>query len=63
MQREDYAAEGTLQVGPAEKYFVFLDGEYLGKSLPEHFKLPTERGYTEVGRVRITVEVLNKLTK
>jgi hypothetical protein len=47
-----------MQVGPGGKYFVFLDGDYLGNLLVEHFRLPKERDYTEVGRVRVTVEQL-----
>jgi hypothetical protein len=58
MERGEFAAEGHMQLGPTGYYFVFLDGEYLGKRLCDHFGIPEERGYTEVGRVRITVEML-----
>jgi hypothetical protein len=37
---------------------VFIDGEYLGKLLSEHFGILEERGYTDLGRVRVTVERL-----
>jgi len=37
---------------------VFVDGEYLGKLVSEHFGIPEERGYTDIGRVRVTVEML-----
>jgi hypothetical protein len=58
MERGEFVAEGPMQLGPTDYYFVFLDGEYLGKRLCDHFGIPEERGYTEVGRVRITVEML-----
>lgn len=56
MERAEFVAEGTMQVGPSEQFFVFLDGEHLGQMLLRHFRLPEERGYTDVGRVRVTVE-------
>ena len=40
----------------SEQFFVFLDGEHLGQRLLRHFRLPEERGYTDLGRVRVTVE-------
>jgi hypothetical protein len=58
MERREFVAEGQMQLGPTEYYFVFLDGEYLGKRLCDHFRIPEEHGYTEVGRVRVTVEML-----
>lgn len=60
MQKEDFVMEGKMEIGPSEKYFAFLDGEYLGKLLVEHFGLPEERGYTDLGRVRLTVERLGE---
>ena len=53
-----FVREGQMQVGPRDKYFVFLVGDDLGNLLVEHFRLPKERDYTEVGRVRVTVEQL-----
>ena len=47
-----------MQVGPVEKYFVFLDGDYLGNLLVEHFRLSEERDYTDVGREPITLKRL-----
>jgi hypothetical protein len=58
MRREDFVVEGKMEVGPTEKYFVFLDGDYLGKLLIEHFDMPGEPGYCDLGRVRVTVERL-----
>ncbi len=55
---ENFVTEGQMQIGPMESFFIFLDGEYLGQRLVRHFGLPEERGYTELGRVRITVERL-----
>ena len=40
------------------RFFVFLDGEYLGKAPIGHFGLPEDRGHTDPGRVRVTVERL-----
>lgn len=58
MERGAFVREGQMQVCSGDKYFVFLDGDYLGNLLVEHFRLPKERDYTEVGRVRVTVERL-----
>jgi hypothetical protein len=58
MERGAFVAEGHMQLGPTEYYFVFLDGEYLGKLVSEHFGIPEERGYTDIGWVRVTVEML-----
>lgn len=60
MERNEFVAEGQLEIGPSERFFVFLDGEYLGKALIGHFGLPEERGYTNLGRVRVTVERLGR---
>jgi hypothetical protein len=60
MERNDFVAEGKMEVGPTEQYFTFLDGEYLGELVLRHFGLPQERGYTDVGRVRVTVERLEE---
>jgi len=60
VERNDFVVEGVLGVGPTEKFFVFLDGEYFGKLLVDHFRLPEEKGYTDLGRVRVTVERLEE---
>ncbi len=60
MERAEFAAEGEMSIGPSESFFVFLDGDYLGHLLVNHFKLPEERGYTRLGRVRVTVERLGE---
>ena len=57
--RNKFVAEGKMAVDPPARYFVFLDGEYLGRRLVDHFGLPEERGYTYLGRIRITVERLD----
>lgn len=49
-------AEGDLELGPKEDFFVFLDGEHLGRLPREHFGLASETGYTPLGRARVTVE-------
>lgn len=59
MDPEDrFSVEGEMEIGPSERFFVFVDGEWIGELLLDHFGLPQERGYTNVGRVRITVERL-----
>lgn len=56
----EFVAEAHLQIGPTERFFVFLDGEHLGELLVRHFGLPRERGYTDAGRVRVTIESLEE---
>lgn len=34
---------------PSGRFFVFLDGEYLGQQLVRHFRLPEERDYNDLG--------------
>ncbi len=59
-RRSTFVAEGKMSLGPSARYFVFLEGEYLGQRLVDHFGLPEERGYTDLGGVRITVERLDE---
>jgi hypothetical protein len=47
------------KIGPKERFFVFVEGEHLGKLLVEHFQLPGDLGYCDLGRVRVTVELLD----
>lgn len=58
MERGEFVAEGQVEIGPREDYFTFLDGEHLGKLLLKHFGLPAEPGYADLGRMRVTVEML-----
>jgi len=58
MERDAFVAEGSMEVGPSDRFFLFLDGQHLEQLLLRHFRLPEERGYTKLGRVRITVERL-----
>ena len=60
MKPNKFVAEGKLEIGPTKKFFIFLDGEYLGKLLVDHFDMPGELGYCDLGRVRVTVERLEK---
>jgi hypothetical protein len=53
---EKFVTEGSMELGPKEDYFVFVDGEYLGKLLRTHFGIGPEPGYTSLGRLRVTVE-------
>ncbi len=61
MERSDgFVVEGRMQIGPTERFFIFVDGEFLGELLVNHFRLPREPVYTDVGRVRVTVERLEE---
>lgn len=60
MERKEFVAEGKMEVGPTEKFFVMLDGDFLGRRLVGHFGLPEEKGYTDLGRVWVTVERLGE---
>ncbi len=60
MERSDFVAEGNMQIGPKENFFTLLDGEYLGQLLLSQFGFSKEPDYTNVGRVRITVERLEE---
>lgn len=55
---EKFVREGLVELGPKEDYFIFVDGEYLGKLMREHFGIGPEPGYTSLGRLRVTVEHL-----
>ena len=50
-----------MQIGPSGQFFLFLDGEHLGHLLMKNFGLPEERSYTDLGRVRVTVERLEEI--
>lgn len=53
---ENFVAEGSVELGPKEDFFVFVDGEHLGTLLRTHFGVDAETGYTSLGRLRVTVE-------
>lgn len=57
---ERFVVEGRMQIGPTERFFTFVDGEILRELLVNHFRLPREPIYTDVGRVRVTVEMLEE---
>jgi hypothetical protein len=51
--------EGVVEVGPRADFFVFLDGEQLGRILSQRSRVTSVPGeYTPLGRARITVEWL-----
>ncbi len=60
MERGKFVAEGKMEIGPKEQFFVFLDGEHLGRLLVDHFGLAGEHGYCDLGRVRVAVERLDE---
>jgi hypothetical protein len=53
---EKFVTEGVAEVGPKEDYFAFVEGECLGALLRRHLGVGSERGYTSLGRMRVTVE-------
>ena len=59
--RNELVAEGRMEIGSSERFFAFLDGEYLGQALIGHFGLPEERGHTDLGRVHVAVELLGQV--
>lgn len=61
MERGTFTAEGKLEIGPQKDFFVFINGDFLGKELVEHFGLGKhEKGYEALHKVRITVEALRE---
>lgn len=42
-ERNEFVSEGQIEIGPSERFFVFLDGEYLGQAPFDYFGLPEER--------------------
>ena len=59
MKRRDFAEEGLLEIGPRADFFIFFDGDYLGRLLSQHAGVEPKAGeYTRLGRARITVEWL-----
>ncbi len=58
-QRRDFSVEGEVQIGPRADYFLFLDGEQIGKVFSHHAGVGPKQGeYTRLGRARIIVEWL-----
>lgn len=60
---EKFGADGSVELGPKEDYFIFLEGEHLGTMLRKHLGVNAETGYTPLGRLRITVERLSETTE
>jgi hypothetical protein len=58
MERGKFVAEGHMKIGPYQEFFIFLDDAFLADLVLRHYRLPEERGYTDVGRVRVTIERL-----
>lgn len=40
MDPNKLVAEGKLEVGPKEEFFIFLNGDHLGKLFVDHFIWP-----------------------
>ncbi len=59
-EREAYVVEGRLEIGPEELPLVFVEGEELGGLLLRRFPTSFFGDYHRVGRVRVTVERLEK---
>ena len=57
--KRDFSKEGVLEIGPRADYFLFLDGEQIGKLFSHYSGVkPVSGQYTRLGRARITVEWL-----
>jgi hypothetical protein len=56
----EFVAEGSMEVGSYKQLFLFLDGEHLGELLLRHRRLAETQGITQLGRVRVTVDWLDK---
>ena len=57
--RRVFVAEGLLELGPRADFFLFFDGEFLGRVLAQHIGVESVEGeYTRLGRARISVEWL-----
>jgi hypothetical protein len=53
---DKFVSEGSMELGPKEDFFIFLDGDHLGRLLRKHCGVEAESGYTPLGWPRITVE-------
>lgn len=57
--RNNFSVEGLMEIGPRADFFVFVDGEQLGKLLSRYAGVePVQGEYTKLGRARLTVEWL-----
>ncbi|MDQ3966630.1 MAG: hypothetical protein M3246_09350 [Actinomycetota bacterium] len=60
-QKRDFSIEGVVELGPRADYFLFFDGDFLGRVLAQRAGVePKEGEYTRLGRTRITVEWLDE---
>ncbi len=58
-QKHDFSTEGLIEVGSRADFFVFMNGEQLGKLLSQHSGIePIVGEYTKLGRAGITIEWL-----
>ncbi len=57
---EKFVAKGKLEIGPKEQFFMFMGGEHLGQLPMDHFGVPAEPGYKDLGRVSVKVEPLEE---
>ncbi len=48
MERREFVAEGKMEIGPKEEFFVFLGGDHLGRLLTDHFGLAGKLGYCDL---------------
>lgn len=59
MEQSRFVIEGQAELGP-DQFPLFVDGEAVGPMLIEHFRPPEVRQYHLLGRVRVTIELLNE---
>ena len=60
MERGEFVAEGKIEIGPSAQFFHLPRRGLPGQRLIDHFQLPSERGYMDLGRARIVVELLEE---
>ena len=59
MEQDKYISEGELDIG-SNGFPIFIGGEGLAALLIEHFRPPMVGEYYQLGRVRLTIELLEE---
>lgn len=54
-----FVVEGRAELGP-DQFPLFVDGEAVGPMIVEHFRPPAVDQYYRLGRLRVTVELLDE---
>ena len=59
MEQKRIVVEGQAELGP-DQFPLFIDGEAVGYMLVERFQPPEVNEFYRLGRVRVTVELLDE---